>query len=126
MAEKQSGKKAYRVVQNEGKITWKIEELWDGGTTRSPYGSKDAAIAAEEKSARENGFVNDLVLEAVGEETTLPTDSFSKDSDGTWRCLKGCSIKIERNEVVFAEGMTFIEGNRYLGIDVAKWLEENQ
>ena len=125
MAEKQSGNKAYRVVQIEGKITWSAEELWDGGVTRGPYGTKDAAIKAEEKIATENGFINDLVLQEVGEEVTKPTDSFEKDANGNWLCLKGCSIKMGKAEIVFTEGMTFTEGTPYMGVDVAKWLEEN-
>jgi len=48
-------KKGYRVSQIEGKITWQVEELWQGGTNRGPYGTKEAAIGAEEKVAREKG-----------------------------------------------------------------------
>jgi len=125
MAEKQSGKKGYRIVQNEGKISWRVEELWDGGVTRSPYGTKDAAINAEGNIARENGFIDDLVLEHVGEEVTTTTDAFEKDAKGNWHCLKGCSINIEKTEIVFTAGMEFNEGNLYMGVNVAKWLEEN-
>lgn len=54
----ESNKKVYRVVRIEGKITWRIEELWDGGVTRQPYGSQHAAINAEERIAQENGFLD--------------------------------------------------------------------
>jgi len=118
-------KKEYRVVQNEGKISWRVEELWDGGVTRSPYGSKDSAIAHEEKIAKENGFADDLVLQEVGPEVVTPTDAFEKDTEGNWICLKGCSIEMDKAEIVFTEGMKFIEGTSYMGVDVAKWLEEN-
>ena len=118
-------KKEYRIVQNEGKISWRVEELWDGGVTRGPYGSKVAAIAAAEKIARENGFIDDLVLQEVGPEVTTPTDAFEKDAEGNWVCLKGCSIEIDKGEIVFSEGMKFTEGTPYMGVDVAKWLDDN-
>ncbi|MFC1954847.1 hypothetical protein ACFLVZ_03405 [Chloroflexota bacterium] len=54
MAEKKSKKKAYRVAQIEGKITWKIEELWNGGIERGPYSSKEGAVKIEENIARDN------------------------------------------------------------------------
>ncbi|MFC2070543.1 hypothetical protein ACFLTB_05185 [Chloroflexota bacterium] len=125
MADKQSGKKEYRVVQNEGKISWRVEELWDGGVTRGPYGSKQAAINIEGNIARENGFIDDLVLLEVGEETTTPTESFEKDAKGNWRCLRGCSIEIDNKEIVFTEGLEFTKGTLFMGVDIAKWLEEN-
>ena len=125
MAENKSGSKPYRVVQIEGKITWQVEELWDGGITRGPYGTKDAALASEEKIARVNGFIDDLVVEEVGQDVTKPTDAFEKDASGNWVCLKGCSIEMDKAEIVFTEGMKFTEGTPYMGVDVAKWLEEN-
>ena len=71
---KQSNKKAYRVSQIEGKITWQVEELWDGGVVRGPFGTKESAILKEEKIAADNGFIDDLVLEkAVGTENASPS-----------------------------------------------------
>ena len=125
MAEENSGSKPYRVVQNEGKISWRIEELWEGGAVREPFGSKDSAINAEKEIARNNGFIDALVLQEAGEEKTLPTEAFEKDDVGTWRCLKGCSVSIDKTEMVFTEGSEFVKGNLYMGIDVAKWLDEN-
>ncbi len=123
--EDKMSKKEYRIVQNEGKISWRIEELWDGGVTRGPYGSKDSALAHEEKIAEENGFSDDLVLQEIGHEVAKPTDAFEKDTEGNWVCLKGCSIEMDKAEIVFTEGMKFTEGTSYMGVDVAKWLEEN-
>ena len=117
--------KKYRVIQNEGKISWRVEELWDGGETRTPFGSRDAAIAAEEKIAREKGYINDLVPEILGEEKTLPTDAFTKDPEGAWVCQIGCSVDIDKKEVVFTQGMKFKKGDRYLGLDVTDWLDKN-
>ena len=117
-------KKNYRLSQIEGKITWQIEELWEGGTVRGPYGSKEAARQAEERIATENGFIDDLVLqETVGEEVK-PASAFEKDSDGNWHCIQACSIAIEDKELVFTKGMTFTKGIPFMGVDVAEWLEE--
>ena len=52
----------YRVVQNEGKTTWRIEELWDGGVVRSLFTNREYAIRREEKIAEEEGFIDELVL----------------------------------------------------------------
>lgn len=118
-------KKNYRIVQIEGKITWRIEELWDGGEVRGPYGSKDAAINAEEKIATENEFIDDLVLqEAIGEEVS-PENAFEKNEKGDWVCVQACSINIENKEVVFTKGLTFSKDSPFMGVDVAEWLEEN-
>lgn len=125
MGEKETNKKAYRVVQIEGKISWKVEELWDGGIERAPYGSKEAAISSEENIARDNGFIDDLVLQEIMEEKKSPTDAFEKDARGTWHCKEACAIEMENKEIVFTVGMTFTKGIPYMTIDVAKWLDEN-
>ena len=120
-----NNKKTYRIVQIEGKITWQVEELWDGGTVRGPYGSKEAAINAEEKIATDNGFIDDLVLQEIIGEEIKPLDAFERDNRGTWHCKEACSIEIENKEIVFTEGMTFTKGIPFMGVDVAKWLDEN-
>ncbi len=125
MEEKETNKKAYRVVQIEGKITWKVEELWGGGIERASYGSKEAAIRSEENVARDNGFIDDLVLQDIVEEIKSPTDAFERDAHGTWHCKEACAIEMENKEIVFTKGMTFTKGIPYLMIDVAKWLDEN-
>lgn len=125
MEEKETNKKAYRIVRIEGKITWRIEELWDGGVIRGPYWSQHAAINAEEKIARENGFIDDLALQQVIGEEIMPVNAFNRDADGNWRCLKACTIDVGNKMVVFTEGMEFKKGILYLGVDIAKWLDEN-
>ena len=121
----QSSERAYRVVQTEGKITWSIEELWDGGVARGPFGSQAAAIQREEDIARAEGFIDDLVLkEAIGEEVSIH-DAVEKDSEGNWHCLKAISIEMENRMIVLSAGMTFTKGVPFLGINVAKWLDEH-
>jgi hypothetical protein len=118
-------KKSYRVSQIEGKITWQLEELWDGGEVRGPYGTKEAAISAAKRIAEENGYLDELVLqEAVGEKVK-PEAAFEKDSEGNWLCTQGCSIEIDKKEIVFTQGMSFTKGTPFMGVDVAEWLEEN-
>ena len=125
MGKKETKKKAYRVVQIEGKISWKVEELWDAGIERAPYGDKEAAIKHEENIARDNGFIDDLVLQDIMEGKKSPTDAFEKDARGTWHCKKACAIEMENKEIVFTVGMTFTKGIPYMTLDVAKWLDEN-
>ncbi len=127
MEEEETNKKAYRVVQIEGRISWKVEELWDGGIERAPYSDKEAAIKHEENIARDNGFIDDLVLQdmLVEEKKKSPTDAFERDSRGTWHCKQACAIEIGDKEIVFTEGMTFTKGSPFMMVDVAKWLDEN-
>jgi len=127
MAEKnnESSKKFYRIIQIEGKATWRIEELWDGGVIRQPFGSKHAAINTEQRIAQENGFIDVLVLKEVKGEEVMPKDAFDKDTLGNWRCLKACTIDIENVKIACTPGMIFEKGILYLGMDVAKWLDEN-
>lgn len=125
MEEKETNKKSYRIVQIEGKITWRIEELWDGGVIREPYSSQHGAIRAEEKIAQENGFIDDLALQEVIGEEVMPANAFERNADGSWRCLKACGIDLENKIVVLKEGMEFEKGILYEGIDVTKWLDEH-
>ena len=121
----QASERGYRVVQDEGKITWRIEELWDGGVVRGPFGTMEYARREEENIARAEGFIDDLVLkEAIGEEKS-PCDAFEKDSDGNWRCIAPVSLEIENRMMVISEGMTFTKGIPFMLVDVAKWLDEN-
>jgi hypothetical protein len=125
MEKKETNKKAYRIVQIEGKITWRIEELWDGGVTREPYSSQHGAIRAEEKIAQENGFLDNLTLQEIIGEEVMPANAFENSGSGEWRCLKVCSINVENKAIVITEGMEFKKGTTYEGIDVAEWLEKN-
>lgn len=121
----ESGKKLYRISQIEGKMSWKIEELWEGGVIRQPYGSKHAAIKIEEKIARDNGFIDALVMEEVAGEEVMPLNAFDKDARGNWRCLKAYNIDIDNKKIICTTGMVFEKGIPFGGVDVAKWLDEN-
>lgn len=121
----QASERGYRLVQNEGKASWRIEELWEGGVVRGPFGVREFAIRREEDIARAEGFIDDLVLkETIGEEKS-PCDAFEKDSDGKWHCTAAVSIEIENRIIVIGEGLTFTKGVLFMGVDIAKWLDEN-
>ena len=121
----QSSERDYRVVQVEGKITWSIEELWDGGVVRGPYGTRELAIQNEKKIAKAEGFIDDLVLkEAIGEEKSR-CDAFEKDSDGNWRCIEAIDFEIENRIIVIGRGTILTTGIPFMGFDVAKWLDDN-
>ena len=121
----QSSEKIYRVIRNEGKITWNIEELWDGGVVRGPFGAREFAIRREEDIARAEGFIDGLVLkETIGEEVSI-SDAVEKDSEGNWHCIKAISVEMENRMIVLSAGMTFTKGVPFMGIDVAKWLDEH-
>ena len=120
-----SSERSYQVVQIEGKITWRIEELWDGGVVRGPFGARESAIQREEDIARAEGFIDDLVLKDIIAEEKSPSDAFEKDSDGNWHCTSPISIKMENRIIIFREGMTFTKGVPFMTVDVAKWLDEN-
>lgn len=121
----QSSERAYRVVQIEGKITWSIEELWDGGVVRGPFGSREGAIQREKDIARAEGFIDDLVLKEVIEGEASIHDAVEKDSEGNWHCLNAISIEMEQRIIVISAGMTFTKGVIFMGVDVAKWLDEH-
>ena len=120
-----SGKRPYRVVQIEGKITWRVEELWDGGVTRQPFGTREGAIKHEQDIAEKGGFSGDLVLQAVVSKEKAPDEAFKKDDKGNWRCVEACALDMENKEIVFTQGMTFVKGSPFMGVDVAKWLDEH-
>ncbi len=61
---KELNKRTARVTENKGFSTWRIEELWPGGTIRSPFGSADQAVAREQDIAEAYGFEVTIVLEA--------------------------------------------------------------
>ncbi|MBN2239436.1 MAG: hypothetical protein JW712_06660 [Dehalococcoidales bacterium] len=117
--------KEYRILQIEGKITWQVEELWDGGTVRGPYGTKEAAKAAELRFAEEKGFADNLVLAGeIGRKVDL-AEAFDKDEEGTWTCKQGCSIEINNKEIAFSQGLSFKKDELFMGVDIVSYLEEH-
>ena len=50
--------------------------------------------------------------------------SFVRDRDGAWLCTEAAELQLPSGRIQVAVGTRFIRGTRYLGIDVAKLLEE--
>ena len=127
MGEKNSGsaKKSYRVGQLEGKISWTIEELWDGGVTRGPFGTKNMAVQHEEKIAKEEGFIDDLVLEEVVSQEAPLADCVALDADGNWLCHTAIAVEDKGRKILLPAGMTFHRGTPFNGVDVGEWLDKN-
>lgn len=121
----QSSERGYRVVQQEGKITWNIEELWDGGVVRGPFGARETAIRREEDIARTEGFIDDLVLKETIEEEESISDCVEKDAEGNWHCIKATAVEIGNRVIALTEGTTFVKGIPFMGVYVAEWLDEH-
>ena len=117
--------KEYKVTQIAGKITWQAEELWEGGEIHGPYGTKEAAMQAEERLAQEKGYADSLVLAGTEGEEVSPEQAFEKDEDGSWTCVRACSINMGGKELVFHKGLKFEKDQPFQGVKVAEWLEEN-
>ena len=120
----QPSERGYRVVQNEGEITFRVEELWDGGVVRSPFGAREFAIRREEDIARAEGFIDNLVLKEAIEEEVPISEAFEKDSAGNWSCVKPITLEIKNRIIVITQGMTFTKGILFMGVDVAGFLDE--
>ncbi len=122
----QPGKRVFRVAQNEGAITWRVEELWDGGVVRGPFGAKEYAVRREQNIAKEQGFFDALVLEdASGQASEKPVIScFEKAPGGEWRCIDPVSLNVGKATIIVGKGTTFKRGVPFMGMDVAKWLDE--
>ncbi len=122
----QPGKRVFRVVQNEGAITWRVEELWNGGVVRGPFGAKEYAIRREQNIAREQGFFDALVFQDNGGQTAeRPVVScFEKAPGGEWRCIDPVSLSIGNATIMVGKGTSFKKGVPFMGMDVAKWLDE--
>ncbi len=121
----QSKERGYRLVKSEGKITWNVEELWDGGVVRGPFGSREAAIRKEEDVARTEGFIDDLVLKEAVEEQEAISDCVVKDTEGNWRCIKATAVEIDNRLIALTEGTTFTKGVPFMGVYIAEWLDEH-
>ena len=50
--------------------------------------------------------------------------SFAREQDGAWLCIAPAELDLPSGRIQVAVGTRFIRGTRYMGIDVAKLLEE--
>jgi hypothetical protein len=50
--------------------------------------------------------------------------SFVREEDGAWRCIATAELQLPGGRIQVAVGTRFTRGARYMGIDVARLLEE--
>ena len=51
-------------------------------------------------------------------------DSFQKNPDGSWTCIKATKIDVPGVEMEIEEGKTFKRGEKFQDVDIAEWLGE--
>jgi hypothetical protein len=51
--------------------------------------------------------------------------SFVREDDGTWRCIEAAELKLPSGCIQVAAGTRFIQGTSYMGVDMARLLEEH-
>jgi hypothetical protein len=52
------------------------------------------------------------------------TKSFVRETDGTWLCIEPAELKLDGGRIQVAVGTRFVPGTRFMGVDVARLLEE--
>jgi hypothetical protein len=51
-------------------------------------------------------------------------DAFWRNEDGSWICIDPVTLDHPKGRVQVASGMTLLPGHLYMGIDLARWLDE--
>lgn len=55
-----------------------------------------------------------------------PYDAFKKNPDGSWKCIKPVTIENPKSgKIQLGVGLSFTRGVQFMGVDIAKWLDEN-
>jgi hypothetical protein len=49
---------------------------------------------------------------------------FRREADGSWLCVEGCSVPHPSGRIEIAVGTRLWQGRRFMGVDLAGWLEE--
>ena len=52
--------------------------------------------------------------------------SFVREQDGTWRCVEPAELDLPTGRIQVAVGMRFTPGTRFMGVDLARLLEEKK
>jgi hypothetical protein len=52
-------------------------------------------------------------------------EAFRREPDGTWLCVAPITINGPQGRVQVAEGATFVRGVDFMGIDVARLLDDH-
>ena len=51
---------------------------------------------------------------------------FRRDSDGSWICTSHATLATPKGRIQVTEGSRFYPGTKFMGFDLARWLEEHQ
>ena len=49
---------------------------------------------------------------------------FRRDADGAWRCVEGVTVTHPSGRIEIAVGTRLERGQRFMGVDLAAWIEE--
>ena len=49
---------------------------------------------------------------------------FVREADGTWECVSNAELDAPGGRIEVCAGSRFVPGTRFMGVDLAKWLEE--
>jgi hypothetical protein len=49
---------------------------------------------------------------------------FCKNADGSWTCLSAATLNGPNGRVQVSPGSRFYPGTRFMGFDLARWLDE--
>lgn len=52
--------------------------------------------------------------------------AFSRDVDGSWICVAPATLAHPAGRIQVAEGSRFYPGTTFMGVDIARWLEEQR
>lgn len=50
--------------------------------------------------------------------------SFRREIDGTWTCIEPATLDGPRGRIQVTAGSKFARGAEFMGVDLAKWLDE--
>lgn len=50
--------------------------------------------------------------------------AFRRNADGSWTCIEPYTLYRPSGRIQFAPGATFVRGRMFMGVDVAKLLDE--
>lgn len=50
---------------------------------------------------------------------------FAREKDGAWRCIEPAELTLPSGRIQVAPGSRFTRGTRYMGVDLAKLLDEH-
>ena len=49
---------------------------------------------------------------------------FRRNPDGSWTCTSHATLNSPHGRVQVTEGMRFVRGTKFMGFDIAHWLDE--